>query len=84
MEDTSFIGHSGNTIVIYCDNIVYDIHIQNVYFYYFQNTSTIFLKAHLEYLRGNYEKAIQFLNSNMKETDFKYVTYILTKLNTNA
>ncbi|XP_012059510.1 PREDICTED: CCR4-NOT transcription complex subunit 10 [Atta cephalotes] len=35
------------------------------------NTSTIFLKAHLEYLRGNYEKAIQFLNSNMKETDFK-------------
>lgn len=45
--------------------------------YYFQNTSTIFLKANLEYLRGNYEKAIQFLNSKMKENlDFKYVTYI--------
>ncbi|KAL0112103.1 hypothetical protein PUN28_013377 [Cardiocondyla obscurior] len=36
------------------------------------NTSTIFLKANLEYLRGNYEKAIQFLNSKMKENlDFK-------------
>ncbi|XP_018407159.1 PREDICTED: CCR4-NOT transcription complex subunit 10 [Cyphomyrmex costatus] len=36
------------------------------------NTSTIFLKAHLEYLRGNHEKAIQFLNSKMKENlDFK-------------
>ncbi|KAL6261331.1 hypothetical protein P5V15_008851 [Pogonomyrmex californicus] len=36
------------------------------------NTSTIFLKANLEYLRGNNEKAIQFLNSKMKENlDFK-------------
>ncbi|XP_012525698.3 CCR4-NOT transcription complex subunit 10 [Monomorium pharaonis] len=36
------------------------------------NTSTIFLKANLEYLRGNYDKAMQFLNSKMKENlDFK-------------
>ncbi|XP_071638998.1 CCR4-NOT transcription complex subunit 10 [Temnothorax longispinosus] len=36
------------------------------------NTSTIFLKANLEYLRGNYEKARQFLTSKMKENlDFK-------------
>lgn len=52
-------------------------HISIKLSYYFQNTSTIFLKANLEYLRGNYEKAIQFLNSKMKENlDFKYVTYI--------
>ncbi|KYQ56685.1 CCR4-NOT transcription complex subunit 10-B [Trachymyrmex zeteki] len=36
------------------------------------NASTIFLKAHLEYLRGNYDKAMQFLNTKTKETlDFK-------------
>ncbi|XP_067214110.1 CCR4-NOT transcription complex subunit 10 isoform X2 [Linepithema humile] len=36
------------------------------------NTSTIFLKANLEYLRGNYKKAIKLLNSAATENlDFK-------------
>lgn len=40
--------------------------------YYFQNTSTIFLKANLEYLRGNYKKAMRLLNSaTIENLDFK-------------
>ncbi|XP_017763329.1 PREDICTED: CCR4-NOT transcription complex subunit 10 [Eufriesea mexicana] len=36
------------------------------------NTSTVFLKANLEYLRGNYKKAIKLLNSVTSENlDFK-------------
>ncbi|KAH0948907.1 hypothetical protein HN011_007678 [Eciton burchellii] len=36
------------------------------------NTSTIFLKANLEYLRGNYKKAMKLLNStNIENLDFK-------------
>lgn len=36
------------------------------------NTSTIFLKANLEYLRGNYKKALKLLNSaTMENLDFK-------------
>ncbi|XP_026830307.1 CCR4-NOT transcription complex subunit 10 isoform X3 [Ooceraea biroi] len=36
------------------------------------NTSTIFLKANLEYLRGNYKKAMKLLNSTTIENlDFK-------------
>ncbi|XP_019883613.2 CCR4-NOT transcription complex subunit 10 isoform X3 [Camponotus floridanus] len=36
------------------------------------NTSTIFLKANLEYLRGNYKKAMRLLNSaTIENLDFK-------------
>lgn len=43
----------------------------------FQNTSTIFLKANLEYLRGNYKKAMRLLNSaTIENLDFKYVTNV--------
>ena len=45
--------------------------------FYFQNISTVFLKANLEYLRGNYKKAIKLLNSVTSENlDFKYDNYI--------
>lgn len=43
-------------------------------FYCFQNASTICLKANLEYLRGNYKKAIKLLNTSTTENvDFRYV-----------
>lgn len=46
-------------------------------YYCFQNTSTIFLKANLEYLRGNHKKAMKLLNSATTENlDFKYVVRI--------
>ncbi|KAK0173219.1 hypothetical protein PV328_006450 [Microctonus aethiopoides] len=35
------------------------------------NTSTIFLKAHLEYVRGNYEKSMKLLNSSTENLDYK-------------
>lgn len=46
-------------------------------FFYFQNISTVFLKANIEYLRGNYKKAVRLLNSVTSENlDFKYDDYI--------
>lgn len=50
----------------------------------FQNISTVFLRANLEYLRGNYKKAIKLLNSVTSENlDFKYAkfTAILYRVN---
>lgn len=35
------------------------------------NISTIFLKAHLEYVKGDYNKAMKLLNSSTENLDYK-------------